>query len=486
MSRNLSALVIGNAVYDKVGQLKNPGNDANDIADKLQISGFTVTRLVNATYKQMDRALREFKGALKGKDVGLFFFAGHGVQIEGDNYLAATNTEIVDETDAKHSSLALNRIIESMEKSGTSTNIIILDACRENPWERAWRRPTSRGLAPVYAPKGTLIAFATSPGQVAADGKGRNGAYTAALLQHIETPDCSIEMMFKRVRNTLSATTSQKQISWEHTSLSGEFYFNLSVGARITEYSPIALKDGLFVLDDAKASHQLIRNLKILTWIKQNAALTEFTTRRAARADNDSLFVVGRNIYQAACGSAHVALAYINDFMDGTKGIPEEKRKALLDGMLFEIFFGRDGEVRDEPKSGCFEEVFHLQQFSELSLSFDFIAECLIPYSGRYHTIPGKAHSCAVDVIIDPKSRNKITAVFVGGQDVLRVKDADYADDDGVPIRYRSHDLKSLEAVLAEQMIMPQRLLKFTYSEPRAEIDKLQFPVGWTVRPRLA
>jgi uncharacterized caspase-like protein len=110
----------------------------------------------------------------------------------------------------------------------------------------------SRGLAPVYAPRGTLIAYATSPGQKASDGKGRNGAYTAALLEHIATPDCSVEEMFKRVRNTLSASTAQKQISWEHTSLAGPFYFNLSVAQRITDYGASALSDDLFELDNMK------------------------------------------------------------------------------------------------------------------------------------------------------------------------------------------------------------------------------------------
>ena len=484
MGRTLTALVIGNAKYDNASVLKNPSNDANDVAEKLVTSGFSVTRLIDASHKEMDRALQCFKKNSKGADVALFFFAGHGIQIEGDNYLCATDTKIDDETEAKHSSMSLNRVIESMEKSKTTTNLIILDACRDNPWDRAWRRPTSRGLASVYAPKGTLVAFATSPGQLAADGKGKNGAYTAALLQHIETPNCSIEMMFKRVRNTLSATTSQKQISWEHTSLAEEFYFNPSIGARITEYSPTSLSDGLFVLDEAKVSHQLIRALKSLTWPKQNPALTAFTASHVAKAGNDSLFVVGRNIYQAACGSSSGAINYINDFMNRTNSAPVDKRKALLDGMLFEIFFGSDGEIRGEPKMPQFEQVFHLQQYNDLSSSFDFIAECLIPYASRYYAIPGTAHTCAVDIMVEPKSQNKITAVFVEGKNVLRAKDEDYADENGAPTCYRSYSIKSLEKTLAEQMIFPQRQLKFTYNEARANLEKIQFPEGWTVRKK--
>ena len=486
MSRALIALVIGNATYDKAGKLKNPGNDANDIADKLETSGFRVFRLIDANCKDMERELANFKKELNGNEVGLFFFAGHGFQIEGSNYLAAIDTQIEDETEAKYSSLSLDRVIESMENSATSTNIIILDACRDNPWDRVWRGLASRGLAPVYAPKGTLIAFATSPGQVAADGRGRNGAYTSALLQHIETPGCSIEIMFKRVRNTLSATTSGKQISWEHTSLSGEFYFNLSIGNRITEYDSSALRDGLFVLDGVDPSHQLIGALRSHHWYTQTPAVDNFTADSAAQASKDSLFVVGRNIYQAACGNSRGAENYINNFMQRTQEISEEKRKAILDGMLFEIFFGPDGVIRSGPKLRRFNEVFHLQDFIDLLSSFNFIKECLIPYSRRFYSIPGMNQECSVDVIVNSISEKKVTKIFVDGTNVLRVRDPDYADDDGLPIRYVSYYKDALEEYLAEEMIVPRRLLKFTYNESLSEFDQLEFPRGWTVRRPLA
>jgi uncharacterized caspase-like protein len=153
------------------------------------------------------------------------------------NYLIAKDTEADDETDVESGALSLNEVISRMEpKNGaTRTNIIILDACRDNPFERKWRGKP-RGLAPVYAPRGTLVAFATSPGQFASDGAGRNGLYTEALLKHIEEPDLAVEAMFKRVRNTLGAATKQKQISWEHTSLAGEFYFHLSAAASIENF----------------------------------------------------------------------------------------------------------------------------------------------------------------------------------------------------------------------------------------------------------
>ncbi len=485
MSRSLAALVIGNSKYKKAGRLKNPANDASDMADALTACGFTVTTLIDATHKQMDKGLHDFKAVLKDHDVGLFFFAGHGVQIAGENYLAAVDTKVTDETEAKHSSLALNKVIDVMEASDTSTDIIILDACRNNPWDRAWRGMDSRGLAPVYAPRGTLIAYATSPGQLASDGKGRNGAYTAALLEHINTPDCSIEAMFKRVRNTLSAATSQKQISWEHTSLAGEFYFNLSVAQRITDYGATALSDDLFVINTSKKPHSIIRELKSLTWPRQNPAIGDITPDLIGKVEKDTLFVIGRNIYQSATGNSNSATAFIQDFNGKTVGARAANRKALLDGMLFEIFFDKSGQLRDDPKSRCFDDVFELQRFGGLKPSFDFIAACLLPFAGRYYAIPGKGHEVVADVRLGTTDNDAITEVFIAGQQVLRIDDSypgGRNDDDDDTIYYRKRAKAQFEQWLSEELIVPERLLKISYSQPVADDAFVRVPIGWTCR----
>lgn len=487
MSRRLTALVIGNAAYLGMGKLKNAANDAHDVAARLETLGFSVLKVIDCSNKEMDVALKTFKKSLVDNEVGLFFFAGHGMQIEGDNYLIALDTDTVSETDAKHSSLSLNKLIETMEKAGTSSSFIILDACRDNPFESAWHRSSAtRGLAPVYAPRGTLIAFATSPGQVASDGSKRNGAYTAALLQHVDTPDCSIESMFKRVRNTLSASTKQKQISWEHTSLSGEFFFNLSLGARIDHYSLTALSDGLLVLDDARASHRLIRELKTNTWPRQNPALDGFTPDVAKKFNTDSLFVIGRNIYQAACGSAKSAVSYLNNFMSRSQGMGKDKRKELLDGILFEIFFDSNGQLRDQIKGRFFNEAFHLQKYPELSGSFDFIAECLVTQADRFHAIPGKMHPVAVDVTTQKKGVNAhaVEAVYLGAVNILWLEDEDFADDDGQPLRYQTMDRSEFERRLAEEMAVPFHLLTVTYSSGKNGPHHVQFPRGCTTRKR--
>lgn len=484
MAKPRIALVIGNASYVQVSSLANPTNDADDIAAILAVRGFTVIKKTDCTHKEMDRALKEFRAALKDSEIGLFFFAGHGMQIDGENYLAAVDADADTEIDAKHSSLALNRVIETMEKSGAATNIIILDACRDNPFERAWHRSAAlRGLAPVYAPKGTIIAYATSPGQIASDGSGRNGAYTAALLKHIDTPDCSLETMFKRVRNTLSAATKGKQISWEHTSLSGEFFFNLSLGARIDEYSDLALSDGLFVLDDSKPSHRIIQGLKTLDWYRQNPALAKLTAELANSAGKNAIFVLGRNIYQAACGGSNAAIEFLDSFMPKTQGFKEDRRKALLDGILFEIFFDSRGNLRDQPKNRQLEKVFDLHQYQDLSASFDFIAECLLLRSERFYAIPGKKREITVDVVTKKKSGNRqmIQKVMYNGEDILWIDEDEFI---GGTSGYREISRQRFEKRLCDEMIVPARLLTVTYTfEPRTK-PKLFFPEGGTVRKR--
>jgi hypothetical protein len=487
MSRRLTALVIGNSEYPGPNKLKNPANDAEDFATELEKCGFSVIKAIDYNWSEMDQALKHFKKSLLDNDVGLFYFAGHGMQIDGENYLIAIDSDTAGEDEVKYSSLPLNRVIDVMESAPTSTSIVILDACRDNPFDRSWTRSSSaRGLAPVYAPRGTLIAYSTSPGQTASDGAGRNGSYTAALLQHIATPDCSVEIMFKRVRNTLNVSTKSKQISWEHTSLSGEFYFNLSIGARIDDYSDTALRDGLFVLDDKKKSHGVIRALKSCTWLTQNPAIEGFSAEFADKASVDSLFVLGRNIYQASCGGSHGAISYLSNFVSRTSRIDSKKRKALLDGMLFEIFFDSKAKLRHEFKIGKFHEVFLLQQHLEFSDSFEFIAECLLPDIGRFYMLPGKPHKVVVDVkCISGASANShvLESIHLGGHSLLWLEDPDYAPEPGEVIYREKLRLSKFEKLVSDQIVVPAHLLTINYlSFKKVDIERIEFPYGWTIR----
>jgi Caspase domain len=482
------ALLIGNSDYPKSAALKNPTNDAKDLAKKLRLFGFATTTVTDGTKREMETALDSFKKRLDKAKVGLMFFAGHGFQGKGENYLVAVDSKTTGEIEARNSSLSLNLVIETMEDTATDTNIIILDACRNNPFERAWARSlTSRGLAPVYAPKGTLIAYATSPGQTASDGDGRNGAYTASLLQHLDAVDCSIETMFKRVRNTLSASTSGKQISWEHTSLAKEFYFNRSVGVRIDLYDSTALRDKFFELDLKKSSHRAVEGLRVRDWYTQNPALDEFTESKMARAGTDSLFVVGRNIYQAACGGSRSAHRFLNDFHATASRLPMDKSRALLDGMLFEVFFDSKGELREETKIDHFEELFALQQYASLSESFKFISECLIPYSHRLHLLPGRDREVSVDITTRQKGDDIfVEGVLLGGSNIFWVKgfDDDEGDlDDERPLM-RSVSRLDFEKELAHALLLPTRLLKVSYPIRPDVPRKFKVPYHWTIETK--
>ena len=220
------ALCIGNGMYETTGILKNPENDVKDIALALQRLGFEVMKIENADQATLRRAIDDFGRKLKGYDVGLFFYAGHGLQAKGFNYLVPVDAEIHSENDAEYNCVHAGRVLAKMEDAGSTTNIVIMDACRNNPFERSWTRSaTGRGLAVMNAPIGSLIGFATSPGSVASDGVADNGLYTSALLEYMNEPGLTILEMFQKVRRKVREASNGEQVPWESTSLEGNFYF---------------------------------------------------------------------------------------------------------------------------------------------------------------------------------------------------------------------------------------------------------------------
>ena len=217
------ALVIGNGAY-KASPLKNPVNDARDMATKLRSLGFVVVERNNLGVKQIGSTLREFRSKLTPGSVALIFYAGHGLQIKGENYLPAVDAEIMGEEDVPNQSLAIRQIMDVLVDAKTRLNLVFLDACRDNPYARSFRS-ASRGLSKENAPSGTLISFATRPGGVAADGDGRNGIYTSALLQQIDNVGLPIEQVLKRVVTSVKTSTKNQQEPWMEGSIEGEFCF---------------------------------------------------------------------------------------------------------------------------------------------------------------------------------------------------------------------------------------------------------------------
>src|SRR5438105_8867293 len=224
------ALIIGNGAYTNAPPLKNPPNDARDMANTLRALGFDVTAGINVNQRDFKRLVREFGQKLKAGGSGLFYYAGHGVQSKGRNFLIPVDADIQSEAEVEDTAVDVNLVLGYMDDAQNGLNIVILDACRNNPFARSFRSATG-GLAQVDAPTGTLIAYATAPGRVASDGQGQNGLYTSELLKQMRVPGQSVTDMFMHVRAEVMKQTTGKQVPWEASSLVGNFYFSANDAA---------------------------------------------------------------------------------------------------------------------------------------------------------------------------------------------------------------------------------------------------------------
>jgi uncharacterized caspase-like protein len=233
------ALVIGNGAYSNAPPLKNPPNDARDMAATLKDLGFEVTSGVNVTQRELKQMIRNFGQKLKAGGSGLFYYAGHGLQSKGRNYLIPVDADLQSEAEVEDVGVDINLLLNYMDEAQNALNIVILDACRNNPFSRGFRS-VSEGLAQVDAPTGTLIAYATAPGRVASDGVGQNGLYTSELLKQMRVPGLSVSEMFMHVRAEVMKRTGNKQVPWEASSLVGTFYFSPPKNSPGTQTSAVA------------------------------------------------------------------------------------------------------------------------------------------------------------------------------------------------------------------------------------------------------
>jgi curli biogenesis system outer membrane secretion channel CsgG len=237
------ALVIGNSKYT-ASPLTNPDNDSRAFATKLRTLGFQVIEREDLHAKQIPPTLREFRSILKPGAVALFFYAGHGLQIKGSNYLPAVDADITSEEDVPMNSIDVSKVLDMLGDAKTRLNLVFLDACRNNPYARSFRS-SAGGLAKVEAPSGTLISFATRPGSVASDGQGQHGLYTEYLLKAIDEPNIQIEQALKAVVSGVKKTSKGQQEPWMEGSIEGDFYFRggpTGVGRVQTVADPLSLE----------------------------------------------------------------------------------------------------------------------------------------------------------------------------------------------------------------------------------------------------
>ncbi len=236
------ALVIGNSKYVNATALPNPANDAGDMTARLRQIGFDVTSLVDVGSSGMRSALADFSDKVAGADIALVYYAGHGMEIDQQNYLIPVDARLKSDRRVRFEAIPLDDVTSAMEEA-KGLKIVLLDACRDNPFLPKMKitnanRSISRGLARVEPANGMLISFAASAGTVAADGKGRNSPYTAAMLKHMGTPGLEINLMFRRVRDDVLAATGNRQTPFTYASLSGDAAYFVPPSGEVASLTP--------------------------------------------------------------------------------------------------------------------------------------------------------------------------------------------------------------------------------------------------------
>ena len=287
------ALVFGNGKYTKMPGLANPVNDATDIAEVLDQLGFTVTLVTDATLGTMDSTLRFFAAEIGKREasIALFFYAGHGAQFEGVNYLLPVDADIQQAHELSSKALSMELVASTLERTGSELNLVLLDACRDNPFASS-RGSADRGLsAMVRGGTESMVVFATAPGAVAQDGQGRNSPFTAAFKEHLRTPDIEVRQLVARVSRSVQESTGSRQVPWVNTSFTGEFFFltteQLLASSRL---GATQLQQQLMALDAEIAQRQQAIDTETDLMLKQGLELEQ--QRAKALEDAKKLEVV--------------------------------------------------------------------------------------------------------------------------------------------------------------------------------------------------
>lgn len=441
-------LVVGNANYvDHRNNLDNAVNDSNAISNAYKRLGYTVIEYNDCSIDEFDQALNQFGEKASEYSVGIFYYAGHGFQINGINYLSSVDAKFEKESYAKRFSVELNEVINAMENAKLKVKIIILDTCRDNPFQGQARSTSNKGLAPVIAPQGTLIAYSTSPGQTASDqGGGSNSFYTKALLTYIFIENLQVEEFFKRVRETVYDLSKGKQTSWEHTSLKGSFCFNTGqlTHSQSLPYSSMAIQDNSFE-SSGDPVDQIIEGLKSHDFYVQGPAVDKLSRIPISLFDDNKLFILGRNILQAADGGEFKSIEIIKSLRSWLTKYTIKGENHVLNGILFEIYFDSKGDFRKYRfKSQYLDDVFKLESNQIYSPSFKFISEALYNFRDQLVYIPS-VHPISISLsMLFEETDNRSVGILSVPYKLVSVKhqsnelmlNSNLTDDDLVFITY--------------------------------------------------
>lgn len=484
------ALCIGNDnyLYSCLPKLRCAINDATSVAQKLESLNYEVLLYTDLDREKIHKAIDDFESRLPQYDVALFYFAGHGFECNGKNLLMPIDVAEGDNGYREWMALTLDTVISALEGKNVfnhlTTKIIILDACRQNPDARGNQ---VKGFAPVFAPSGTIIAFSTSPGQLSLEA-GNHGLYTKALLASIDTPRIPVENMFKHVREILIADSRGKQISWEHTSLIGNYYFNEDRIDAFAFYSAEALADRTYYFNPNTQIGKVVEKLKSYYFNTQNEAIPLIKTINFSSVSASDLFVLGRNIYQAADGGAWTVINFIKTFSNQTT-ISHDVKIHLLNGMAYEIYFNSYGVLRERPKNSLFLEILKLLEDEHFQKSKNFIAEKLRDESGLFLYIPGSEERIElhvqyvqIDTMENGDKIFKFQKIFYQAKNILYTGDGTEEIDSNYAFWATTYSLPEIKRILAERMVAPPDMIIFTLENENLDNYYFTLPEDFSLR----
>ncbi len=473
------ALCIGNDDYQIMNKLTCACADAAAVFEKLKLLGFESYLYENVDRSAFVHAVTEFEEMLDDYDAAVFYYAGHGFQIAGQNVLAPVdlNTHAPD-NEVKGNAYPLSDLTELLNQHANVQKAIILDACRT---ELGVRGNIGAGFGPVFALPGSIIAFSTSPGQASKENiSSGHGKYTETLLQFMELPRVPIETVFKKTREKLALVTSNQQISWEHTSLIGEFYLNPDTVYDGMVYSEEAMCDALFRFQKGSKIKEIVDGLKIRVWDTQKAAMAEIASIDFTAASANELFILGRNIYQAADGNCFAAQGFIDDFGLKQYILPQAKCHILC-GMAYEMYFDSKNQFRFTYKKGKYTDLISLLELQEFYSSRQFIVSKLVKIDTCPIYIPGQNE--LMNIAVQCKREDDgihVTDIIYNGRSVLFSSGGSRKPnlEDAIKIR-----ISSVEYIVAEKLLAPKSSVRFDYLRVEVERDtKLFIPIGFSLR----
>lgn len=473
------ALVVGINKYDQASELTNAVNDAKGMADAFRKLHFYVNDYYDISTDEWDVKFDEFCKDLAQFQVCIFYFAGHGVEMEGKNYLLCVETPSTNKEGTKRHSIDLQTTIDRIKSTGCQTCIYIIDACRNNPFPQGRASYLSVQLAPVFAPKGTLIAYSTSPGEPASDvGVGNHSYYTYALLSHIFELGLPVESFFKKVRATVYNLTNGKKTSWEHTSLIGTFCFNsgrLVQDLNVGDYSISVVKREDWDYSDVKIS-DIISGFCSTQFSDQREALKEMRELKAKTLDKNQLFMLGRCCMWAAIYNCWNCQEFFKDRANLVL-FSSNNENHFLNGALFELYFDEKGTFSSEYVDiNMLENVIRHCHDEKLRSSFDYIHNVLLPFANQLLFMPfSEPEITSIDVTFEKEKRQ----IYIQEEEFLIVKSVrhDFTDLTGQFLKRRRNYVfdtfdkffKEISAIFS----VPEEYLKVNSNFSQLEIKNV-------------